>query len=898
MTPDEIRSKFIRYFEQHGHLYLPSSPLVVHGDPSVLLTTAGMQQFKTYYTNPSLAPSRRVVTVQRCMRTSDIEEVGDDTHHTFFEMLGNFSFGDRASGAYFKKEAIAFGYEVVTKEYGLPKEKIWATTWAGEPGVPADEETVQLWQDIGLPRSRIVPLNKKPDGTRENFWGPTGDSGPCGPCSEIHVDVLGKCPEGLPDGQCDVGHNCGRFVEVWNLVFNQYFQEKDGTLVPLQDTGIDTGSGLERMAALGSGVRSAYETDLFKPLIEAAERVLDVAYGDDPEVTRILRIIVDHARAVTFLVADGVTPSNEGRGYVARRLLRRAARYGRALGRRTPFLLDIVRATIDRMAPYYPHLRDRQASIERIITQEESRFNETLTAGLERLNAELSRLERTGETVVPGGAVFALYDTFGFPLELTREVAEARGFTLDEAGFRQALEAQRERARGSARFVDSAGVDLPDIPVRFEGYERLVVPGAQVVYLSQEGERANTVVASDTEVILVLDRTSFYAERGGQVGDTGWINGPHGRMRVDTTRPGAGDTILHFGKVVEGTLSEGELVEAVVDQDARRGTMRHHTATHLLHAALRGSLGPEAHQAGSLVAPDRLRFDFSHGEPLTPQLRREIEYRVNAAIRADFPVQIDLLPVNEAMRSGAVALFDEKYGDVVRVLTIGDLSKELCGGTHVQRTGEIGTFVLLGESSVGSGMRRIEALAGEAAERYLTRQLETLEEAARTLNTTRDGVPARVAQLLSEVTELRRRAEAAERKAAQQGLGALLEQAEEIQHPDGAYRVVAAQVDASAAPTMERLREVSDWLRDKLGGPSVLLLSSVTDGRPQFLAMVSPPLTRRGLHAGKLIAEVAQEAGGRAGGRPEMAQGGGGDPAKLDAALARGKRAAANPASG
>ena len=899
MNTDEIRDTFVRFFQEREHLHLPSAPLVVHGDPSVLLTSAGMQPFKSYYVNPTLAPARRLVTVQRCMRArgvdDDTSEVGDNTHHTFFEMLGNFAFGPLEEGGYFKKEAIAFAYELVTQGYGIDPGKVWATYWAGEPGIPRDDEAADLWRAHGLPGSRIVALNKKPSG-RENFWGPTGDSGPCGPCTEIHIDVLGACPQGKPDGECtpDPFHECGRFVEVWNLVFNQYFMEKDKSLRPLQYTGVDTGSGFERVAALMSGVASAYETDLFAPIIQAIEGTLDVSYRPGDEHARSIRIIADHARAVTFMLADGVTPSNEGRGYVARRLLRRAVRYGRQLGERGAFMRDVVSAAIDRYAPHYPHLGERRAMVERAVAQEEARFSETLSAGLERINAEVARLERMGQRTLPGAVAFQLYDTFGFPFELTVEVAEGRGFEVDEDGFREQLAEQRRRARENAQFKDTIGVEIPELRVDFTGYDSLTLSGARVIFLAQGGERVGAAAAGADEVAVVLDRTPFYAERGGQVGDQGEITTEDGgRIEVVTTRPGPGDSVVHFGRVTEGTVADGAMVRASVRESDRRRTMRHHTATHLLHAALREVLGPEAHQAGSLVSPTRLRFDFSHGEALAADKRRSIEALVNEVIRRDLPVETQVVSLDQAMKSGAVALFDEKYGDKVRVLSVGDFSRELCGGTHVTRTGEIGSFLIVGESSVGSGMRRIEALAGDAAERFVGQQIETLDAASRAIGATREELPQRLAQLVAELSETRRRAEAAERKSAQQGLAGLLEQAASA---DG-YTVIAAQLDAAIAPTIERLREAADWLRDKVDGSSAIVLASVADGRPQLLATVSPELVKRGLQAGKLLNEVGQETGGRGGGRPEMAQGGGGDPAKLEAGLERAKRVALSAAS-
>jgi alanyl-tRNA synthetase len=883
MDSDQIRSVFVRYFEQRQHLHLPSSSLVPHGDPSVLFTTAGMQQFKPFYLQPHLAPAPRVVTVQRCLRTDDIDEVGDDTHHSFFEMLGNFSFGD-----YFKREAIAYAYELVTREYGLPPERLWATIFAGQGSIPRDDEAAGYWQATGIPPERIRAFD-----ARENWWGPTGDEGPCGPCSEIHLDLGPEAGCGRPLRECGPNH-CGRFVEVWNLVFNQYyspvrkddiFRRPQGTLRELERPGIDTGAGFERIVAVLQGTPSAYETDLLRPIVQEACAVLDAPYGEDPAVTRSLRIIVDHARAVAFLIADGVFPSNEERGYVVRRLLRRAVRHGRLLGHSGPFMARLARAVIERFAIHYPHLREKQAVIEQTVAQEEQRFSETLSAGLELLSTVMDRLERSGQRILPGGDVFRLYDTYGFPLELTREVARTRGFDVDEAGFQAELEQRRRQSRQAGRFMEVVAAALPAVRTEFVGYGQLAVEGARVALLRKGNERVAVAEASAGEVWAVLDRTPFYAERGGQVGDHGWIVGPQGKMEVRTTQALLGDTIVHIGQVVEGALAEGELVRAVVDEADRQATMRHHTATHLLHATLREVLGPHVHQAGSLVAPDRLRFDFAHGQPLTREQRRAIQQRINEVIRRNLEVQIEVMPLDAAMRSGAVALFDEKYGDLVRVVAIDGVSKELCGGTHVSRTGDIGLFLLTGESSIGSGLRRIEAVAGAAAERYVERQLDLLAEASSAAGVPAADLPARIAQLLDEVAEQRRRLEAAERRAAQQGLAAVLEGATSVQTPRGTVKVMAAEVDPAVAPTMERLREAADWLRDKAGAPAVLLLGSTVDSRPQFLVMVAPQLVARGLHAGKLISEVAQRTGGRGGGRPELAQGGGGDPARLKAAL-------------
>lgn len=901
MDSNTIRERFVRFFESRAHLPVSSASLVVQGDPSVLLTSAGMQQFKPFYLDPSRAPSRRAVTIQKCMRTSDIEDVGDDTHHTFFEMLGNFAFGGADHGGYFKQEAIAFAYDFVTQELELPVEKVWATTWSGEPGIPADEEAVALWIATGMPMARIRGLNRKPDGSRENFWGPTGDSGPCGPCSELHVDVLGSCPHGASDADCGPGHECGRFVEIWNLVFNQFYQETDKSLRPLEHTGIDTGAGFERIVAILQGAQSAYETDLFRPIVAAAEEKLGVKYGTSREIDRSLRIVADHLRSVTFMVSDGVFPSNEARGYVARRLLRRAVRYGRLLGQTGPFLGALVDATIARFGTLYPNLAERASTIRRVVNQEEARFSETLAAGTELLDEALGRL--TPGEALAGVTAFRLYDTYGFPLELTREVAESRGVAIDEMAFHAELEASRVRSRASQRFTKLAELDLPAVTTEFVGYDRLAVEGAAVLALRAGGERVVTVEAHTQDVWVVLDRTPFYAERGGQAGDTGMLTGPHGRIAIATTQSPQGEgAIVHVGRVIEGALAEGDVVVAQVDEVARRGTMAHHTATHLLHAALRAELGEHVHQSGSLVTPDRLRFDFAHGQSLTPDERRAVQERVNRAIRENLPVAVVEMPTSEAVKMGALALFDEKYGDLARVVTVpsptplfgqdesneAPLSRELCGGTHAFHTGDVGPFVILSEAGTGSGIRRIEALAGAAAMAHLDHQSSLLDGLASRLGATREDVGTRFDAMLTELAEVRRRLEASERREAQDALSVALAQVQTFADAGGrTVAVLGAEVTASVAPTLDRLREASDWLRDKIGVPSVIVLASVVDGRVQVIATVHRDLSRT-VGANRVLSEVTTELGGRGGGRPEMAQGGGGDPALLGAALARG----------
>ncbi len=890
MRSDEIRRRFVTYFERQGHLALPSASLIPHDDPSVLFTSAGMQQFAPYFVGAAAPPAPRLVTVQRCVRTDDIEEVGDNTHHTFFEMLGHFSFGD-----YFKQEAIAFAFEFVTKELGLPADRLWATIFAGESGIPRDDEAEAAWQAVGIPASRIRSF-----GFDENWW--DLETGPCGPDSEIHIDLGPEAGCGLPLDQCGPNH-CSRFLEFWNAVFNQYNKAADGTLTPLQRTGIDTGVGFERIVTLLQDKPSAYETDLFAPLIAAAAAQTGVAYGEavplpdahdggrggarlarQQDTDLSLRIIADHLRAATFLVADGALPSNEGRGYVVRRLIRRAVRHSRLLGSEAPITGPVVAATLDRMAEHHPHLAQKRALIERATADEEAQFGRTLDAGTQLLETEVAALKAKGDTTLPGDTAFRLYDTFGFPLPLTEEIAAGQGVQVDTDGFEQRMAAQRERSRAAQQFQQWRGITLPAVEVTFEGYTGTEVDGAEVLWLEQGGEPVATA-APGAAAMVVLDCTPFYAEGGGQVGDSGTITGPHGRFTVQDVQRPAGEVIVHIGEVVEGYLAVGEPVSAQVDRERRADTARHHSATHLLHAALRTVLGEHVQQSGSLVAPDRLRFDFSHRGPLGPDEQREIERRVNAAIRANVPVEPTVMPLQEALTSGALALFDERYGEQARVVRIGDLSRELCGGTHVARTGAIGSFMLTSEGSIGSGLRRVEAVTGAAAEALAADTRATLETLSHALGVPLAEVVGRVEQLQAELTETRRQLAAASRQSDQSTLENVLKQAVAV---NGAH-VLATEV---AVADMRALRETGDWLRDHLPGPAALILGTTRPKRPQLLVAVSRELTNDGLHAGALLREVAAVMGAKGGGRPDMAQGGGGDPSRLAAALAHGRERA------
>ena len=883
MRSDEIRRRFVTYFERQGHLALPSASLIPHDDPSVLFTSAGMQQFAPYFVGAAAPPAPRLVTIQRCVRTDDIEEVGDNTHHTLFEMLGHFSFGD-----YFKREAIAFAFEFVTKELGLPPDRLWTTIFAGEPGIPRDDEAEAAWLAVGIPASRIRSF-----GFDENWWGL--DTGPCGPDSEIHIDLGPEAGCGLPDDRCGPNH-CNRFFEFWNAVFNQYDRAADGTLTPLERTGIDTGVGFERVVALLQDKPSAYETDLFAPLIAAAVAQTGVAYGEASDTDLSLRIIAEHLRAATFMVADGALPSSEGRGYVVRRLIRRAVRHSRLLGSEAPITGPVVAATLDRMAEHYPHLAQRRALIERATADEEAQFGRTLDAGTQLLEAEVAALKAKGSTTLPGETAFRLYDTFGFPLPLTEEIAAAQGVQVDTDGFEQRMAAQRERSRAAQQFEQWRGVTLPAVEVTFEGYAGTEVDGAEVLWIGpvaapgsadsarQDGEPV-AVAESGTAAMIVLDRTPFYAEGGGQVADSGTITGPHGRFIVQDVQRPAGEVIVHIGEVTAGRLAVGERVSAHVDREKRAATARHHSATHLLHAALRAVLGEHVQQSGSLVAPERLRFDFSHRGPLDPDEQREIERRVNAAIRANLPVEPTVMPLQAALASGALALFDERYGEAARVVRIGDLSRELCGGTHVARTGDIGSFMLTAEGSIGSGLRRVEAVTGAAAEALAADTRATLETLSHTLGVPATEVVGRVEQLQAELAETRRQLAAASRQSGQSTLESVLQQAALI---NGAH-VLATEV---AAADMRALRETGDWLRDHLPGPAVLMLGTTQPKRPQLLVTVPRELVNDGLDAGALLREVAAAMGAKGGGRPDMAQGGGGDPARLAAALAHGRERA------
>jgi alanyl-tRNA synthetase len=865
MKSRDIRKTFTEFFVERGHLGMASSSLVPHNDPTVLLTTAGMQQMTPFFLGLETPPAPRITTIQKCFRSDDIDDVGDDTHNTFFEMLGNFSVGD-----YFKSEAIDFAWELITEVYRIPKKRLWITVH------PEDDFSRAYWRDeIGVPAGRI-----QDDPT--NIWGPVGDSGPCGPNSEIHYDLTYD-REG-DTGRGPVGPDEDRYLELWNLVFMEFFQEKDGSRRPLPRQNIDTGMGLERLCLVLQGVGTIHETDLFKPIIDRAADLGGVRYGQAVETDRALRIIGDHGRAVSFLIADGVLPGNEGRAYVLRRVLRRAAQQGRKIGIERPFLGEIADVVIEEFSDQYPELSSRRQHIHRVLRHEEEAFGRTLATGLTRFETLTGGLRGRGLSIIPGDEAFRLHDTYGFPIDMTVELAREMGLAVDRDGFEAELERQRERSRAQLATFADAGRDRAELYAALRGNRSLFVG-----YDADQAESEIVALVGATELLptaeagaaleLVLAATPFYSESGGQVGDTGDVRTETGLFRVfDTQRP-TPDLIVHRGEVVEGFVSVGQTAEARIDVDRRHAIRRNHTATHLLHRVLRDVLGNETRQAGSLVAPDRLRFDFTSLQPLNPEGIDRVTAMVNQEILADVPVEVHTSSYQEAVSRGAMALFGEKYGDIVRVVEVPGFSVELCGGTHVGRTGEIGPVVVLSESSIGSGVRRIEALTGSASLEYLVGLHRQTSALARELRVPVEEIGGGVESLRQSLREREREIESLRLALATADIGRLIEQSQEV----GGTRVVAARVAASDRETMLRL---ADRLRDQIQS-GVVVLGAEIDGKPALLAAVTKDQTGRGIHAGTIIGQLAPVVGGRGGGRPEMAQGGGTDTAKLDEALAR-----------
>lgn len=871
MRGSEIRQRYLDFFAARGHRILSSASLIPANDPSLLWTAAGMVPFKPYFTGAANPDFKRATTCQKCLRTPDIEQVGHTArHHTFFEMLGNFSFGD-----YFKEKAIPWAWEFLTKELDLDPECLWVSIYLD------DEEALHYWREVGVPAERVVRLGKE-----DNFW--EIGVGPCGPCSEIYYD-LG--PErGCGRAGCAPGCDCERYLEIWNLVFIQYFRNEQGEYQPLERKGIDTGMGLERITSVLQKVPTNFETDLFREIMDYTASLLGLRYGAGVRSDLALKVIADHARAVTFAVGDGVLPSNEGRGYVIRRLLRRAARFGHLMGYRQPFVYRVAEAVVKQMSGVYPELEQQAEHIHRVVRHEEERFSQTLDVGNEILSREIVRVRDGGGKVLSGETAFRLYDTYGFPLELTREIACEQGFGLDEAGFRLAMEAQRRRARAARTetdYISERDRTFRDIRDElgvtcFMGYTDWEAEAKVAVIL--DGQERVTAAEPQRTVEVVFDVTPCYAEGGGQIADLGVISGADGlRAHVDGVARPVDGLFVHAVKVESGVLRQGATVRLAVDAGRRLATSRNHTATHLLHKALKETIGGHANQAGSLVSSDRLRFDFTHYQALTDVDLKTIEDRVNEIILQNLPVDVFTTSFEKARDMGATALFGEKYGDEVRVVRIGDYSMELCGGTHVPTTGVIGLFKIIGEGSVGAGLRRIEALTGEACRTYLIRRDEQVETVCDLLKTAPEQLVERVGALLNEVKKLEREGEELRDRLAAGEVLELLEQAEDL----AGFKVLASQVrprDAAA------LRGLVDLLRDRLGR-AVIVLGTVTGDRVSLVAAVDPGLTKIGLHAGAIVKEAASMVGGGGGGKPTMAQAGGKNPRRLNEALARAREA-------
>ncbi len=870
MNSNEIRERFLSYFEGKAHTRVASSSLIPVGDPTLLLTSAGMVQFKPYFSGEAEPPNRRLTSSQKSFRTVDIDEVGDSTHLTLFEMLGNFSIGE-----YFKKEAIAYALEFFETQFGLAKERFAITIH------DTDDESFDLWRDVGIAAEEIYRF-----GDEDNWWGPAGLEGPCGPCSELHYDfgegrgcLRPDCGPNCAYPKNDAGDACDRYVELWNLVFMQFYHHLDGTRDPLPAPSVDTGMGLERAAVVMQGVTTIYETDLFLPLLTRVEALTGRSYGDDEADDYAMRVVAEHARSSAFLIGDGVAPGNEGRGYVLRRVIRRAIRHGRQLGLEGAFLGDVAGEVIAQMGDIYPELRNHQDFILTVLRLEEERFQQAFRNGYEALSEALE-----GADSLPGEVVFRLWDTYGFPVEMTSEIARERGIEVDMAGFEEQMAEQRERARATAQF----GGDRAKIRVyesmavgatRFLGYEQLTASSVVVGLIS--GDELATEAGEGDEVEIVLVETPFYPEGGGQIGDAGQLIGPNGSVEVRDTLEVMPEVIVHFGRVASGAIALGDSVEAYVDEIRREDTARNHTATHLLHAALRQVLGPHVRQAGSLVAPDRLRFDFSHVQPVTDEEMWQVQLLVNEKLRQNARIVKSEDTYAAAISRGALAFFGDKYGDRVRLVEIANgatFSFEVCGGTHVQRTGELGAVYVLGESSIGAGMRRIEAVSGRAAERLVWERFRREEAVARRLQVPPTEAEDRVQSLMDSLDEANRARSALERRLSLQAAESLLADRQDV---DG-VSVLAARTTAANA---DGLREVGDWLRDKLGS-GVVVLGSVIGERPLLVSMVTPDLVERGLDASVIARGAAKAIQGGGGGRPDVAQAGGRKADGLDDALA------------
>jgi len=868
MNSNEIRRRFLEFFAERGHTIVKSSSLIPAQDPTLLFVNAGMNQFKDVFLGREQRSYSMATSSQKCVRAggkhNDLDNVGHTRRHqTFFEMLGNFSFG-----AYFKKEAIDYAWTLLTKDFQLPAEKLWVTVFK------EDDVAAELWATgTGIARDRIIPLDEE-----YNFW-QMGETGPCGPCSEIHYD-LGPDASELGHANCALPCDCGRYVEFWNLVFMQFDRNAQGHLTPLPKPSIDTGMGLERMASILQGKISNYETDLLRPIINEACQIFNVEYGASGSSDTSMRIIADHVRATTFLISDGVIPSNEGRGYVLRKIMRRGIRQGTLLGRKEPFLYSLSGYVVERMKEAYPDLLNTREYVARVIKTEEDRFASMVTVGLQKLEEVISQLVKSGKDVIPGIEIFKLYDTYGFPLDFTNEIAAEKSMRLDMDGFNAELEKQRERARQSwkgdegaisplyQRFVEKGGT-------QFLGYQA-IASTSLVTGILVNGSLVDSIEGHGATGEIILDQTPFYAESGGQIGDTGTLTSPNGVAKViDTYAPVRG-IIVHKVEVEFGKFAVNDEIQSHVDEDRRRRIAANHTGTHILHAVLRDTIGTHVKQAGSLVAPDRLRFDYTHFAPLTDREIEEIEQKINQIVFRNLAVETRVMDINQAVTAGALAFFGEKYQQQVRVVSIPEVSMELCGGTHTRMTGDVGLFKIVGESSIASGIRRIEALTGFGTYLRLEEDENLLDQIAHTLRAPRNELTRSIGRLLDQQRQLENELETLKRKAANSQIGGLAEAPQQV----NGVPVVARKVEGIDA---SMLRELAENTGAKIGS-GVVVLGLASDGKASLVAYVSKDLQSR-LHAGKIVKKVAELVGGSGGGRPDFAQAGGKNPERLDGAL-------------
>ncbi|WP_131040672.1 alanine--tRNA ligase [Clostridioides difficile] len=864
MGLNEIRSKFLEFFESKGHYVANSYSLVPNNDKSLLLINSGMAPLKNYFSGVEVPPSVRMCTSQKCIRTGDIENVGITARHaTFFEMMGNFSFGD-----YFKRESIKWGWEFVTEWLNIPEDKIWVTVYE------EDDDSYDIWaKEMNFPEERMVKLGKD-----DNFW--EIGTGPCGPCSEIYFDRGEEYGCDNPD--CKPGCDCDRYLEFWNHVFTQFDRDEEGNYSLLENKNIDTGMGLERMGCIMQGVDTIFEVDTIKSILEAVEKLTGVKYGENPKNDISIRIITDHIRAVTFLVSDGVLPSNEGRGYVLRRLLRRAARHGKLLGVKELFLQKLIDEVIKVNDKAYPVLVEKESYIKKVVGIEEEKFNETIDQGTEILNSYIEVLKNEGKTVLSGQEAFKLYDTYGFPIDLTKEILEEEHLSVDEEAFNEEMEKQKERARNARGNMD--GESWKEDPLSklestvdstFNGYSEIYGEGT-IEAIVKDDELVQSAKEGD-KVSIVLDNTTFYPEGGGQVGDCGLITNENLVLEVLNTKKGANNSIKHIGIIKSGSISNGDKVKTLVDRETRMSAARNHSATHLLHKALREVLGEHVNQAGSLVTPERLRFDITHFEAISNEELKVIEEKVNNVILSSLDIKCDIMNIKEAKEKGATALFGEKYGDEVRVVSMGDYSTELCGGTHLTNTSQVGMFKILSEGGVAAGVRRIEAITGKAVYEYLKERDGIISEVCVNLKSKEDNLIQRISSLLEENKNLSKELHDMKAKMSLQSVDSIFDSKVEV----NGVNLITNKFEGM---DMDTLRETADNLRDKLGS-GVVVLANVVDDKINFVVTATKDVLDKGIHSGNIVREVAKIAGGKGGGRPNMAQAGASDVSKVDQAL-------------